>query len=51
MVTERYGALPKFNNPMPVLPGLLAAGPLVHRELRHYLGDKTSLDQHDRRLP
>ncbi|MGB5560106.1 MAG: 3'(2'),5'-bisphosphate nucleotidase CysQ [Paracoccaceae bacterium] len=51
VVTERYGASPKFNNPMPVLPGLLAAGPLVHRELRHYIGDKTSLGQHDRRLP
>ncbi len=39
-VSDRLGTPPRFNNPSPLLPGLVAAGELVHRGiLRHLHGD------------
>ena len=40
-VTDRHGAVPRFNNPTPALPGLLAGSGNVHRGLRDRLGSGT----------
>ncbi len=41
-VTDRYGRGPSFNNPTPKLPGILTAGPDIHRGLSRHLIPATS---------
>ena len=36
-VTDRHGLDPVFNNPTPLLPGILTAGPLIHGQLSRHL--------------
>ena len=48
MVSDRFGDAPIFNNPKPVLRGLIAAGPPVHGDLlRHLLGNDSTKEGWD----